>query len=71
MPSRITPFGEKTLVISDANGLYINYLSYGGRFFKGLEGFTYSFEKGLGGNMLPHMTGTIINPFFSNIYAFQ
>ena len=60
----VTPFGDKTLVISDAKALYINYLGYANRLFKGLEGFTYSFEKGIGGNMLSHMTGTMINPFF-------
>ena len=67
----ITPFGDHTLVISDANGLYINYLGYVGRFVKGLEGFTYSFEKGLGGNMMPHMAGTMINPFFPIIALFN
>ena len=67
----ITPFGDYTLVISDAKGLYINYLGYVGRFVKGLEGFTYSFEKGLGGNMMPHMAGTMINPFFSIISLFN
>lgn len=67
----ITPFGDHTLVISDANGLYINYLGYVGRFVKGLEGFTYSFEKGLGGNMMPHMAGTMINPFFPIIALFD
>ena len=67
----ITPFGDHTLVISDAKGLYINYLGYVGRFVKGLEGFTYSFEKGLGGNMMPHMAGTMINPFFPIIALFN
>ena len=60
----VTPFGDKTLIIADADGLYINYLSYVGRLVKGLEGFTYSFEKGLGGNMMPHMGITMLNPFF-------
>ena len=61
----VTPFGDKTLFIADANGLYINYVSYVGRMVKGLEGFTYSFEKGLGGNMMPHMGITMLNPFFA------
>ena len=60
----ITPFGDKTLVISDANGLYINYLGFVGRLFRGIEDFTYSFEKGLGGNMMPHINGTLLNPTF-------
>ena len=61
----VTPFGDNSLFIADANGLYINYVSYVGRMVKGLEGFTYSFEKGLGGNMMPHMGITMLNPFFS------
>lgn len=59
----ITPFGDNTLVISDANGLYINTLSYAGRMLKGLEGVTYSFEKGLGGNMMGHLNGILLTPF--------
>ena len=60
---KVAPFGDKTLVISDSNGLYINYSAYFGRLVKGLEGFTYSFEKGLGGNMMPHIGVTMLNPF--------
>ena len=65
----VAPFGDKTLIIADANGLYINYVSYAGRLVKGLEGFTYSFEKGLGGNMMPHIGITMLNPFFV-LFAF-
>ena len=60
---QVAPFGDHTLVISDANGLYINTLSYAGRMLKGLEGFTYSFEKGLGGNMTGHLNGILLTPF--------
>lgn len=60
----ITPFGNKTILIADANGLYINYLAYVGRMVKGLEGFLYSFKKGTGGNMLPNIGITMLNPFF-------
>lgn len=59
----IAPFGDKTLVISDADGYYINFLSYAGRMFKGLEGLTYSFEKTIGGNMMGHLCGILITPF--------
>ncbi len=59
----IAPFGDHTLVISDANGYYINTLSYAGRMLRGLEGFTYSFEKGLGGNMIGHLNGILLTPF--------
>ena len=60
---KIAPFGDKTLVISDANGLYINTLAYAGRLFKGQEGLLYSFEKGLGGNMAGHLNGVLLTPF--------
>ena len=59
----VTPFGDKTLVISDANGLYINTLAYAGRMFRGLENALYSFEKGLGGNMTGHFNGVLLTPF--------
>lgn len=59
----VAPFGDHTLLISDANGYYINTLSYAGRMLKGLEGLTYSFEKGLGGNMTGHLNGILLTPF--------
>ena len=61
---KVAPFGDNTLIISDANGLYINYLSYASRMFKGQEGIVYSLEKGLGGNMMPHIGGTLLNPVY-------
>ena len=60
---QITPFGGKTLLIADANGLYINTLSYASRMYRGLEGVFYSFEKGLGGNMTGHLNGILLTPF--------
>lgn len=60
----VTPFGKHTLIISDANGLYINYVSYAARMFQGKEGVLYSFQKGLGGNMMTHLGGTMLNPFY-------
>ncbi len=60
---QITPFGDQTLLISDANGLYLNTLSYASRMYKGLEGALYSFEKGLGGNMTGHLNGILLTPF--------
>lgn len=68
---KVTPFGDKTLLIADANGLYINYLAYVGRLVQGQEGFLYSFEKGLGGNMLPNIGITMLNPFFSIFSGFE
>ena len=60
---KITPFGDQTLLIADANGLYINTLSYASRMYRGLEGVFYSFEKGLGGNMTGHLNGILLTPF--------
>jgi uncharacterized membrane protein YfhO len=60
---KITPFGDETLLIADANGLYINTLSYASRMYQGLEGVFYSFEKGLGGNMTGHLNGILLTPF--------
>ncbi len=60
---QVTPFGDKTLLIADANGLYINTLSYAARMYRGLEGVLYSFEKGLGGNMTGHLNGILLTPF--------
>ena len=60
---KVTPFGDRTLLIFDANGLYINTLSYASRMYQGLEGVFYSFEKGLGGNMTGHLNGILITPF--------
>lgn len=67
----ITPFGDHTLVISDGDGLYINYLSYVGRVVKGLGGITYSFEKGLGGNMMDSWGWFLMNPFFALFSLFD
>lgn len=71
----IAPFGEHTLVISDANGYYINTLAYAGRMYRGLEGLLYSFEKTIGGNMIGHLNGILLTPFafllsFSDITAY-
>ena len=67
----ITPFGDNTLLISDGNSLYINYLSYVGRVIKGVEGFTYSFEKGLGGNMMDSWGWFLMNPSFALFVFFD
>ena len=61
---KITPFGDKSLVISDGNALYINYLGYVARAVKGQENVLFSFEKGLGGNMMSSWGWFLLNPFF-------
>lgn len=66
---RVSPFGDKTLAISDGNALYVNFLAFVGRFAKGMETFTYSFEKGLGGNMMDSWAWFLLNPVFA-LFAF-
>lgn len=60
---QIAPFGDVTLVISDADAQYINYYSFLGRLFRGNGNIFYSFSKALGGNMIGQV-GLPVNPFF-------
>ena len=69
MGLKVTPFGDKSLVISDGNALYINYLGYVARAVKGQENVLFSFEKGLGGNMMGSWGWFLLNPFFP-LFAF-
>lgn len=62
---RVSPFGDNTLVISDGNALYLNYLGYVGRAVRGQEDVLFSFEKGLGGNMMGSWGWFLLNPFFA------
>lgn len=65
----VTPFGDKSLVISDGNLLYINYLGYVGRAVQGQEGLLFSFTKGLGSNMMGSWGWFLLNPYFA-LFAF-
>ncbi len=68
---KITPFGDNTLAISDGNALYLNYLGYVGRAVKGQEDVLFSFEKGLGGNMMGSWAWFLLNPFFALFSLFD
>ena len=61
----VTPFGDNSIVISDGNALYINYMGYISRVLKGEEGVLYSFTKGLGGNMMGSWGWFLLNPLFA------
>ena len=67
----IAPFGDNTLVISDGDGLYINYLGYVSRVVKGQEDVLFSFEKGLGGNMMGSWGWFLLNPTFAIFALFD
>ncbi len=66
---KVTPFGDNSLVISDGNGLYINYMGYVSRAIRGQDGILYSFTKGLGGNMAGSWGWFLLNPTFA-LFAF-
>jgi len=66
---KVSPFGDNTLAISDGNALYLNYLGYVGRAVRGQEDVLFSFEKGLGGNMMSSWGWFLLNPFFV-LFAF-
>lgn len=68
---KVTPFGDNTLMISDGNGLYVNYLGYVGRAVKGQEDILFSLEKGLGGNMMGSWGWFLLNPFFALFALFD
>ena len=68
---KVAPFGDHTLILSDGNGLYINFLAYVGRTVKGQEGLLFSFEKGLGGNLMGSWGWFLLNPLFSLFALFD
>ncbi len=47
----IAPFGDNTLVFSDANGQYLSFWVYFRDAFLGRQDFLYALEKTLGGNI--------------------
>lgn len=60
----ITPFGDGTMLYSDAQGQYVQNFSYLHRLLNGQESLLYSFSKDLGGVMLGQMTWYVMNPVF-------
>ncbi len=61
----VTPFGNISLAISDGDALYLNYMGYISKVLHGEEGITYSFTKGLGGNMMGSWAWFLLNPVFA------
>lgn len=57
----IAPFGNKTIVISDAKVLCMSDLSYAQRAFRGQEDLLYSFQQGIGMSLIGTI-GIILNP---------
>lgn len=65
----IAPFGEDTLLISDARSLYANYIPYWKGVLSGADSLLYSFSKGLGGNMVGVNAFHLLNPLYL-LFAF-
>lgn len=57
----ITPFGDNTIVISDAKALYMGDLAYAQRAFRGQEDLLYSFQLGIGMPLIGNQ-GFMLNP---------
>lgn len=59
----ITPFGDITLLISDASNQYIDYFSYLKTIYKGENNFFYTLSKNLGGDMVGMTAYYLLSPF--------
>ncbi|MDO5343270.1 MAG: YfhO family protein, partial [Bacteroidia bacterium] len=59
----IAPFGDRSLVLSDANGYYMPYLSYCKSIFQGNHDLFYSFSQDIGGGIAATIWPYLLNPF--------
>ena len=66
--SGIAPYGDKTLLYSDAYAQFIDYCSYIHRILHGQESFFYSFSKDIGGNVFGALGGFPFNIFLYLFY---
>ena len=60
---KITPFGNQSLVVGDADGYYVNWISSFVRMLHGEHSFFYSFSKGAGGNMTSLTSLYLLSPY--------
>ena len=67
----IEPFGSKSLVLSDAKGYYMPYLSYCKTIFSGEHGLFYSFSQDIGGGIAATIWPYLLNPFSWIVALFQ
>ncbi len=74
MLRRVYPFGNNTLLISDCDGQYVDYLSYFKTLFTSNNNFFYTFSKNLGGDIVGLSAYYLLSPiniilfFFENKY---
>ncbi len=70
--TRVYPFGDNTILISDCNAQYIDYFAYLKTIITTNNDFLYTFSKNLGGDMIGLTAYYLISPlniiplFFSN-----
>ncbi|MBQ7895787.1 MAG: YfhO family protein, partial [Oscillospiraceae bacterium] len=60
---KMAPFGSDTMLFIDANGQYLDFLSYFKTVLTGENDFFYSFSKGLGGDFLSLAAYYLLSPF--------
>lgn len=60
---KMAPFGDETLMFGDANGYYINYISYYKTILSGEHSIFYAFAKGLGSNVYGAAGYDITSPY--------
>ena len=59
----VTPFGDKTFLIFDMNAQYIDFFAYMRSIISGLNNFSYSFSRGLGGDFRSFFAYYLTSPF--------
>ena len=60
----VWPFGPNTVVTGDLGGQYLNYFAHMRRsLLEGFSGWGYTFEKGLGGNLMGILAYYCASPF--------
>lgn len=59
----VAPFGENSFIFGDANGYYINYISYYKTILAGEHSIFYSFAKGMGSNIFGAANYDITSPY--------
>ncbi len=67
----VTPFGEKSLAVSDALGYYLPFLSYCKSILHGEHSILYSFSQDLGSGIAATLWPYLANPFSWLIALFE
>lgn len=61
--AKLTPFGQKNLLIGDVGAQYVTFLSYFRHILTNFDFSFYSFSLGLGDNFFPVFSYYLISPF--------